>query len=146
MLTLEVEAYYKQVENRIDYVNGSDLIGNNTIETEILNGEAKAYGLEFLLRKTKGNFTGWLAYTISKSEQRTPGGSAGGPESMMETGITLLMTEPMIFQFTGTYRLNKKWSFSANLIYQTGRPVTYPNGQYEYEGLVHCKLLRPKCR
>ena len=79
MFSLEVEAYYKEVANRIDYIDGSNLIGNNTIETEILNGEAKAIGLEFLLRKTQGSLTGWVAYTISKSEQRTPGGNAGGP-------------------------------------------------------------------
>jgi hypothetical protein len=135
MLTLEVEAYYKQVENRIDYVNGSNLIGNNTIETEILNGEAKAYGLEFLLRKTKGSFTGWLAYTISKSEQRTLGGSAGGPGINHGNWYYTPYDRTHDISVTGTYRLNKKWSLSANLIYQTGRPVTYPNGQYEYEGL-----------
>lgn len=135
MLSLEVEAYYKQVENRIDYIDGSNLIGNNTIETEILNGEAKAYGLEFLLRKTKGNFTGWLAYTISKSEQRTLGGNAGGPGINDGDWYYTPYDRTHDVSVTGTYRLNKKWSFSANLIYQTGRPVTYPTGQYEYEGL-----------
>ena len=135
MLTLEVEAYYKQVENRIDYIDGSNLIGNNTIETEILNGEAKAYGLEFLLRKSKGNFTGWLAYTISKSEQRTLGGNAGGPGINDGNWYYTPYDRTHDISITGTYRLNKKWSFSANLIYQTGRPVTYPTGQYEYEGL-----------
>lgn len=135
MLTLEVEAYYKQVENRIDYIDGSNLIGNNTIETEILNGEAKAYGLEFLLRKSKGSFTGWLAYTISKSEQRTLGGNAGGPGINDGNWYYTPYDRTHDISITGTYRLNKKWSFSANLIYQTGRPVTYPTGQYEYEGL-----------
>ena len=50
MYSLEVETYYKTVDNRIDYVDGSDLIGNNTIETEILNGESRANGQEFLFR------------------------------------------------------------------------------------------------
>ncbi|MEM1002707.1 MAG: TonB-dependent receptor, partial [Bacteroidota bacterium] len=66
--SLELEAYYKTVDNRIDYIDGSELIGQNTIETEILNGEMRAYGLEFLLRKNEGDFTGWIAYTLSKSE------------------------------------------------------------------------------
>lgn len=133
--SLEVEAYYKDIENRIDYIDGSDLIGNNTIETEILNGESKAYGLEFLLRKTKGNFTGWLAYTISKSEQRTTGGNAGGPGINNGDWYYTPYDRTHDLSITGTYRLNSKWRFSANLIYQTGRPVTYPAGQYEYEGL-----------
>lgn len=135
LFTLEVEAYYKEIDNRIDYIDGSNLIGNNTIETEILNGEAKAYGLEFLLRKTKGSFTGWFAYTISKSEQRTPGGNAGGPGINDGNWYYTPYDRTHDISLTGSYRLNKKWSFGANLIYQTGRPVTYPDGQYEYEGL-----------
>lgn len=133
--SIEIEAYYKDIENRIDYINGSDLIGNNTIETEILNGESKAYGLEFLLRKTKGSFTGWLAYTLAKSEQRTPGGNAGGPGINDGNWYYTPYDRTHDLSATGTYRLNNKWRFSANLIYQTGRPVTYPDGQYEYEGL-----------
>lgn len=133
--SLEVEVYYKDIENRIDYIDGSDLIGNNTIETEILNGESKAYGLEFLLRKTKGSFTGWLAYTLSKSEQRTPGGKAGGPGINNGNWYYTPFDRTHDFSFTGSYRLNKKWRLNANIIYQTGRPVTYPTGQYTYEGL-----------
>ncbi len=133
--SIEVEAYYKDVENRIDYIDGSDLIGNNTIETEILNGESRAYGFEFLLRKTKGSFTGWLAYTLSKSEQRTPGGNAGGPGINDGNWYYNPYDRTHDMSFTGIYRLNNKWSFSANILYQTGRPVTYPTGQYQYEGL-----------
>lgn len=133
--SLEIEAYYKDIENRIDYIDGSDLIGNNTIETEILTGESKAYGLEFLVRKNKGNFTGWLAYTWAKSEQRTPGGTAGGPGINDGEWYYTPYDRTHDISFTGTYRLNDKWRFSANFIYQTGRPVTYPDGQYEYEGL-----------
>ncbi len=133
--SVEIEAYYKDIENRIDYIDGSDLIGNNTIETEILSGESKAYGLELLIRKNKGNFTGWFAYTLAKSEQRTPGGNAGGPGINDGEWYYTPYDRTHDLSFTGTYRLNDKWRFSANVIYQTGRPVTYPDGQYEYEGL-----------
>ncbi|MDC8002678.1 TonB-dependent receptor [Aureisphaera galaxeae] len=133
--SLEVEAYYKNVENRIDYVDGSDLIGTNTIETEILSGEARAYGLEVLLRKNKGKFTGWLAYTLSKSEQRTPGGDAGGPGINDGKWYNTPFDRTHDFSLTGSYKLSDKWTFSTNLVFQTGRPVTYPNGQYEYEDL-----------
>ncbi|WP_040279595.1 TonB-dependent receptor [Psychroserpens damuponensis] len=131
---LEVETYYKTIDNRIDYIDGSDLIGNNTIETEILNGEARAYGLEVLLRKNKGKFTGWLAYTLSKSEQRTLGGQAGGPGINDGNWYNTPYDRTHDISLTGMYKLNNKWSFSSNIVFQTGRPVTYPNGQYNYEG------------
>ncbi|GAL72261.1 TonB-dependent receptor plug precursor [Jejuia pallidilutea] len=133
--SLEIETYYKTVANRIDYVDGSDLIGQNTIETEILNGELRAYGLEFLFRKAKGDFTGWLAYTISKAEQRTPGGAAGGPGINNGNWYYAPHDRTHDLSITGSYKLNNKWNFGANVIYQTGRPVTYPDGQYTYEGL-----------
>ena len=133
--TLEAEAYYKDIANRLDYIDGSDLIGNNTIETELLKGKSRAYGLELLLRKNRGDFTGWLAYTLSKSEQQTPGGNAGGPGINNGNWYYTPYDRTHDLSFTGTYKLNEKWSLSANLIYQTGRPVTYPDGQYNYEGL-----------
>ncbi|NOQ91162.1 MAG: TonB-dependent receptor, partial [Flavobacteriaceae bacterium] len=133
--SLEVEAYYKTIANRIDYIDGSDLIGNNTIETEILNGESRAYGVEFLLRKSKGMFTGWLAYTLSKSEQLTLGGDAGGPGINHGNWYNTPYDRLHDISVTGIFHLNSKWDLSTNFIYQTGRPVTYPNGQYQYEGL-----------
>lgn len=134
--TFEVEAFYKEVQNRIDYVDDADLIANDAIEQVILNGEARAYGLEFLARKTSGNFTGWIAYTLSKSEQRTPG------RTPIETGInngswySTAWDRTHDFSVTAQYELNPKWSFGANLLFQTGRPTTFPTAQYEYQGQV----------
>ena len=133
--SLEVESYYKSIDNRIDYVDGSSLIGTNTIETEILSGEARAYGLEILLKKNKGRFKGWLAYTLAKSEQRTLGGSAGGPGINNGNWYSTAFDRTHDVSATATYKLNDKWSLSGNFVFQTGRPVTYPNGQYEYEDL-----------
>lgn len=134
--SLEVETYYKEVKNRIDYVDGSDLIANNAVEQIILNGQARSYGLEVLFKKTEGKFQGWIAYTLSKSEQKTPGRT---PE---ETGINngewyrSGWDKTHDLSITGQYELSNKWSFGANLIYQTGRPTTYPNGQYIYNNEV----------
>ncbi len=133
--SFEAEVYYKTVENRMDYIDGSDLIGQNTIETEILNGESRGYGFEVLLRKAKGDFTGWLGYTLSKSEQRTLGGSAGGPGINNGNWYNTAQDRTHDISFTGSYKLSEKWSFGTNFVFQTGRPVTYPNGQYEYEGI-----------
>ena len=135
-LNLSIEAYYKTIDNRIDYIDGASLIGNNNIETVILNGESRAYGLEFLLQKNTGKFTGMLAYTLSKSEQRTLGGNAGGPGINNGDWYNSAYDRTHDFSLTGAYNFTDKWTFSTNLVFQTGRPVTYPNGQYEYEGMT----------
>ncbi len=133
--SMEVEVYMKNTANRIDYIDGSDLIGQNTIETEILNGKSRAYGLEFLLRKNEGKFTGWIAYTLSKSEQKSFGGSAGGPGINNGNWYNTPYDRTHDVSISGAYKLNDKFSFGANMVFQTGRPVTYPNGQYTYEGI-----------
>lgn len=135
-ISFEVETYYKTTNNVIDYVDGSDLVGNNNIETEILSGESKAYGVEFLLRKTKGKFTGWLAYTLSEAKQRALGGNAGGPGINSGNWYASSHDRTHDFSFTGSYKLSSKWSFSSSFVLQSGRPVTYPNAQYQYENLA----------
>jgi hypothetical protein len=133
--SLELESFFKTVKNRIDYIDGANLIANDAIEQVILNGDARAYGLELLLRKNEGQFTGWLAYTLSKSEQQTKG------RTVNEAGINngewynTPYDKTHDISFTGSYELTKKWSFNANFLFQTGQPVTYPNGQYEYNGI-----------
>ncbi len=130
--SLELETYYKTIKNRVDYIDGADLVANNTIEREILSGNVRAYGLEFLLRKNKGRFTGWLAYTLSKSEQQTLGGRAGGLGINQGKWYNTAYDKTHDISITGNYKLNDKWRFGANFIFQTGRPTTYPNGQFEY--------------
>jgi len=132
--SLETEFYYKTVQNRLDYIDGASIVANNTIETEILPGESRAYGLEVLLRKNTGKLTGWLSYTLSKSEQRVPG------RTPIETGINngawynTPYDRTHDLSITASYQHSKKWSFGTNFIYQTGRPTTYPTGQYTFDG------------
>lgn len=134
--SLEVESFYKTIQNRIDYIDGANLIANDAIEQVILNGRARAYGLEVLFRKNEGQLKGWIAYTLSKSEQQTKGRTA------TETGINNGDWYKTPFDrlhdisITSTYDLNSKWSFSSNFLFQTGRPTTYPNGQYDYNGIT----------
>lgn len=142
--TLESEVFYKDIQNRIDYIDGANLIANNAIEQVILNGEARAYGLEFLFRKNEGKFQGWFAYTLSKSEQRTPGRPAldGNGISNIETGINFGEWYNTPYDKThdisifASYDLSKKWSFNTNFVYQTGQPTNYPIGQFELQGLT----------
>lgn len=142
--SFETEVFYKDIQNRIDYIDGANLIANNAIEQVILNGTARAYGLELLFRKNQGKFQGWLAYTLSRSEQRTPGRAPveDNGRSNMETGINLGEWYNTPYDKThdisvyGSYTLNKKWTFNSNFIYQTGQPTNYPVGQFEFQGIV----------
>lgn len=134
--SVEIESFYKTIKNRMDYIDGADLIANEAIEQVILNGEMRAYGLELLFRKNTGRLSGWIAYTLSRSEQRTPGRFAN------ETGINNGdwykngYDKTHNLAVTGAYKLNPKWSFGANFTLQTGQPVTYPNAQYAYQGIT----------
>ncbi|MEH6747083.1 MAG: TonB-dependent receptor [Maribacter arcticus] len=142
--SVESEVFYKNVQNRIDYIDGANLIANNAIEQVILNGEARAYGLEFLLRKNEGKLQGWLAYTLSKSEQRTPGRAtfSDNGRSNIESGINFGNWYNTPYDKTHdismflSYDLNDKWNFSSNFTYQTGQPTNYPIGQFEFQGLT----------
>ncbi|MCL6273053.1 TonB-dependent receptor [Muricauda sp. 2012CJ35-5] len=142
--SVEVEAFYKDIQNRIDYIDGADLIANNAIEQVILNGEARAYGLEFLLRKNEGRFQGWLAYTLSRSEQRTPGRDpvVDNGRSNLETGINFGEWYSTPFDKThdialyGSFDYNERLNFNANFVYQTGQPTNFPVGQFEFQELV----------
>ena len=135
--SLEIEAYYKKTKNRIDYIDGANLIANKAIEQVLLNGRSRAYGLEVLLRKNDGRLKGWLAYTLSKSEQQTKGRNAS------ETGINngnwynTPFDKTHDISVTSSYDLNENARYIGLIsFYQTGQPTTYPNGQYIYNGLV----------
>lgn len=133
--SLETEAFYKTIRNRIDYIDGADLIANNAIEQIILNGEARAYGLELLLRKNEGKFQGWFAYTLSRSEQKTPGRNASEPGINNGKWYKTPYDKTHDVSVSTSYELNKKWKFSSNFIFQTGQPTTFPNGQYTFENI-----------
>ncbi|MBP93052.1 MAG: hypothetical protein CMC55_02910, partial [Flavobacteriaceae bacterium] len=135
IFSLEFETFYKIIKNRIDYIDGADLIANDAIEQVLLTGEARAYGLEILFRKNTGRFKGWIAYTLSKSEQRTPGRTANEPGINNGQWYKTAYDKTHDVSITSSYDFTDKWRFNANFILQTGQPVTYPNAQYEYNGI-----------
>ena len=134
--SIETEIFYKDIQNRLDYRNGAQLIANDAIEGEVLSGKGRAYGLEFLAKKNKGKFTGWLAYTLSRSEQQTPG------RTPTETGINNGDWYPSAYDKTHdisayvNFELNKKWNFNANFVFQTGQPTNFPVSQSQFQGLT----------
>ena len=130
----EIEGFYKKIKNRLDYIDGAQLIANNAIEQVLLNGEARSQGIEVLFRKNVGKLTGWVAYTLSSSEQRTAG------RTPKEVGINngnwyfTPYDKTHDLSITTNYKLNKKWDLNTNFIFQTGQPITYPNAQYQFSG------------
>ena len=134
-LRFESELFYKKIKNRLDYVDGADLVGNDNIETVVIAGNARAFGIEFLLKKITGRHKFWIAYTLSKSEQKTPG------RNSIETGINFSKWYNTPYDKThdlsinSEYKINDKLKLVGNFIYQTGQPTNYPDSQYNYMNL-----------
>lgn len=129
MIEFSVEAYYKWLQNQIDYRNGADLILNNTVEGELVFGEGRSYGLEFLVRKRKGKLTGWFSYTLSRALRTFDQINDGNEFSARQDRIHDL-------SLTLIYEASKKITLSANMVYYTGDAITFPSGRYEIDGLV----------
>lgn len=121
------EAYYKEMENVLDYRNGADLFLNETVETQLLFGKGRAYGIELMLKKKTGKLTGWISYTISKSERKID-----GINNMKWYNATQDRTHDL--SIVGIYQLNKKWTLSGNFVFYTGSAVTFPSGKYQVNG------------
>lgn len=124
---LTIEAYYKDLKNQIDYRNGADVFTNKPIETQLLFGKGRAYGIEWLIKKKTGKLTGWLAYTLSKSERQVDGINDNNWYNTRQDRTHDISLVTM-------YQLSKKWSLSANWVFATGNAVTYPNAKYELLG------------
>ncbi len=118
-----VETYYKTMQNQIDYKNGAQLNLNENVESELLFGQGRSYGVEWFVKRKLGKLTGWLGYTLSKTELQIPGVNNGSWYPARQD-ITNDVDVVVI------YDLNPKWSFSATWIYNTGYPVTFPSGKY----------------
>lgn len=133
---LETEAFYKKIQNKSDYIDGAELIARKALEQVLLNGEARAYGLEVMLKKNTGKLTGWISYTLSKAEQRTPGRNAEEPGINNGEWYRANYDKTHNLSLTATYPLTKKWSFGGIFTYQTGKAATYPIGKYQYQGIT----------
>ncbi|MXN92377.1 TonB-dependent receptor [Flavobacterium sp. Sd200] len=134
--SLEAEVFYKKLKNKSDYIDGADLIANKAIERVMLNGEGRAYGLELMLKKNTGKLTGWVSYTLSRAEQRTPGGIAGGPGINNGDWYRANYDKTHNLSVTGAYQFNKKWSFGGIFTFQSGKAATFPDGKYRYQGIT----------
>jgi hypothetical protein len=130
-LELSVEGYYKKSKNILDYKVGANLLLNENLETELLQGEGKSYGVEFLVKKSEGRLNGWLGYTYSRAFIKL---DSQFNEEKVNNGeyFAANFDKPHDFSAILNYKFTHRYSFSANFIYQTGRPITYPIGKYNY--------------
>jgi hypothetical protein len=131
MIEASVEVFYKDIKNILDYKDGATLLLNNNLESDLLNGKGRAYGLELFLEKKKGTLTGWVSYTYSRSERRVIGSF---PEETINKGewYAANYDKPHNLSFVGNYQLGKRTKVSAIFTYSTGRPVSYPLAKFNY--------------
>ncbi len=123
------EVYYKSLQNQIDYKNGAQLTGNPDVESQLVYGIGRAYGLELYLKKRYGRFNGWISYTLSRTEGKFAAINNGNyfPNRYDRTHDVSIV---------GIYQLNKRWTLSSTFVYGTGNAVTYPTGKYEIGGVT----------
>ncbi|MCW5908284.1 MAG: TonB-dependent receptor [Chitinophagales bacterium] len=129
MFELSVEGYYKWLQNQIDYKNGAQLRANETVENQLLFGVGRAYGFEFFFKKRKGKFTGWVSYTLSRSERKFP---TVNNESWFPSRYDRTHDLSVVLMYDITPRIN----VSATWVYYTGIAVTYPIGKYVLNGQI----------
>jgi hypothetical protein len=121
------EAYYKYLQNQIDYKDGAEINTVSDVESVLLYGIGRAYGLEFLLKKKEGRLTGWIGYTLSKTERKIEGINEG-------RWYNARQDRTHDISVVGIYDLNSRWSISGVFVYNTGDAVTYPTGKYTIQG------------
>lgn len=121
-LETSVEVYYKDMQNQVDYIDNATLLLNEFLEGDLLSGHGRAYGLELYVKKAKGDLTGWVSYTLGRTERQVE-------------GINLSEWFPSRFDKThnlsvvAMYPLGKKWSVSGNFTFSTGTPATFPTNR-----------------
>lgn len=120
-----VEVYYKQMQHYLDYKSGATLLLNHHIETDVINTRGKAYGIEFLVKKTAGKINGWLSYTYSRTFLQVDDPIAGQTINHGEY-YPASFDKPHIANLIGNYRFSHRYSLSLNVLYSTGRPITLP--------------------
>ncbi len=122
-----LETYYKFMDNQIDFRNGADLQANKEMEGDLLYGVGRAYGAEFMLRKNKGALTGWIGYTLARSERHFDQINDGD-------WFAARQDRTHDISIVGIYQLGKKWTLGATFVYYTGNAITFPSGKYQVDG------------
>jgi hypothetical protein len=132
-MEFSIEGYYKKVHNLVEYKDGANLVVNEHPEQDVLQGELESYGIEVMLKKPVGKLTGWINYTYSKATvlvDETPSGEVNN----FGLAYPANYDKPHSLNLVAAYKVSKRISFSGNLVYSTGRPITYPTAIYYQDG------------
>lgn len=129
MFEFSTELYYKKMDNVIDFENGTDILFNENIESQILHGDGRSYGLELYMKKDIGKVTGWISYTLSRTEHLFDNinNNSWFPAKYDKTHDVSIVA---------SYHISKRINVSATWVYATGNAVTFPSGQYEINGNI----------
>jgi hypothetical protein len=132
-IDLTLEGYYKRTAHQLDYKSGATTLMNPHLTDDLVETYGKAYGVEFMVKKTSGKLTGWLSYSYSRTQLR----------EMEDRGVATInggawynapYDKPHEVKLVGNYKFTHRYSLSVNLDYATGRPVTLPIGTFDYGG------------
>lgn len=132
---LSIEAYYRTIQNMVDYKDGATLLMNDYIESALLNARGRGYGVEFSLAKNTGKLTGQFNYSYSKSEIQVLNNFAS---EQVNNGIYYPSNadRPHNLAIITKLKLGGGWSINANVVVSSGRPATFPDGNYSYNGTI----------
>ena len=129
LFEFSTEIYYKKIQNALDYKTGAQVTLNEAAEGQLLFGEGRAYGIELFFKKRKGKFTGWISYTLAKSEIKLD-------EINNANWYPTHQDRTHDISVVGMYQINQRWNVSGSWVYYTGNAVTFPSGKYEMDGQV----------
>ncbi len=118
------ELYFKQMQNQIDYRSGTDLRGNTNVESDLLFGDGRAFGIELFLKKRFGKLNGWVGYTLSKTERKFNDIDLG-------KWFNAKQDRTHDLSLVGIYKATERWTFSSTFVFNTGNAVTFPAGKYQ---------------
>jgi hypothetical protein len=126
---LSLEAYYRDTQNQVDYIDGADLLINEFLEGDLLSGKGRAYGLETYLQKKSGKLTGWVSYTLARTELKVDGINANN-------WYPTRFDQRHNLKVAAFYDISKRWSVSANFIYSSGTPATFVTSRAVVQGIL----------
>jgi hypothetical protein len=133
---ISAEAYYKDIQNVIDYKNGATILLNETLENDLIQGTGRAYGIEFLFRKNRGKLTGWIGYTYSRTERKFDQTSEEGETLNGGEFFPSNYDKPHDLTFVMNYKASRRIVLNMNFSYSTGRPITTPISKFQYGNLL----------
>ncbi len=129
------EVYYKWTQNQIDYIDGADLFINRFLESQVLSGRGRAYGLELYAKKNQGRLTGWVSYSLGKTELKVDGINFGNDlENRRGQWYPTRFDQRHNLKIAAFYDLTPRISLSANFSFVSGTPTTFPTDRLAIQG------------